>query len=127
MTRRRYGGKRTYRDLAADQQLDHVRPQSVSVLVQEAVHVVPDLPGVMPDRELGRIHSGPRVQFAQSVIVVTLLQEREIRGFREVALVVQQVKDAHRFLRDQMNDRQIVLRRTDNLELPPSIKRVTDK
>lgn len=67
----------------------------------------------MPDRELGGVHPGPGIQFAQRVIVMAFLQEREIRRFGEVTLVVQQVKNAHRLLRDQMDDRQVVLRQTN--------------
>ena len=63
----------------------------------------------MFDRELGGVHSRPRVQLAQSVIVVAFFQEREIGRLWEVALVVEQMKDPHWLLRYQVYHRQIVL------------------
>lgn len=67
----------------------------------------------MLDCELGRVHPGSGVQFAQRMIVMTFLQKREIRCFRKVTLVVQQVKNAHRLLRDQMDNRQVILRQSN--------------
>lgn len=43
-------------DLAGNQKLDNIRAKSVPVLVQESVHVVPDLSGVMFQTELGAGH-----------------------------------------------------------------------
>lgn len=67
----------------------------------------------MLDRELGGVHPRSGIQFAQRVIVMAFLQERKIRRFGEVTLIVQQMKNAHRLLRDQMDDRQIILRQTN--------------
>lgn len=40
---------------------------------------------------------------------MALFQERQIRGFWKVALIVEKMQNSHWFLRYQVNDRKIVL------------------
>lgn len=81
----------THRKRAGNEQFDDIRSQRVSILVQEAVHVVPDRPCVVPHPELWTVESRPAVQLIESVIVVAFLEERKIRGTREVGFIVQEM------------------------------------
>lgn len=101
--------KLNYRNFAADEEFYDIGSQGVPVLVQKSVHVVPNLTGVMLDRELRRTHSRPGVQFAQCVVVMAFFEKRQIRGFWEIALVVQKMQNPNGFLRYQVYDWQIVL------------------
>lgn len=60
--------------------------------------------------ELWAIESGPRVELVQGMVVVALLQEGDIGGFRKVGLIIKQVEDANGFLREQMDDGDVILR-----------------
>lgn len=67
------------------------------------------LSGIMFDAKLHRGHPRPEVKVVQSVIVVTLLQERAVGGLGEIGFVVQKMQNADRFLRDQTDNRLIIL------------------
>ena len=54
----------------------------------------------------------PGVQLVERVVVVALLEEGNIRGLGEVALVVQEVQDADGFARQQLNHRLVVLEKS---------------
>ena len=92
----------------ADHEPHHVVAQGVPVLVQEALHVVPDLAGVVLDAELHRGHPGPRVELVERVVVVALLQEGQVCGLGEVGLVVQEVEDADGLLGHDVEDGLVV-------------------
>lgn len=98
-----------YRYFATDQQLYDIGSEGVSVFVQEAVNVVPYLTSVVLNRELRGIHSRPRIQFTERVIVMAFFEKRKVRCFREIAFVVQEMKNPDRFLSNQVDDWQIIL------------------
>lgn len=81
----------THRKRAGNEQFDDIRSQCVSILVQEAIDVVPDRPRIVPHPELWTVESWSAVQLVESVIVVAFLEERKIRGTREVGFIVQEM------------------------------------
>lgn len=81
----------THRKRAGNEQFDDIRSQRVSILVEEAVHIVPDRPRVVPHPKLWTVESWSTVQLVESVIVVAFLEERKVRGTREVGFIVQEV------------------------------------
>ena len=93
----------------ADEQIDDIGSQGVAILVQEPVGVVPDLPGVMFDAEFHGGHSGPEVEFVESVVVVAFLEERGVCRLGKVGFVVQQMQNTNRLLGNQANHRLIIL------------------
>ena len=62
----------------------------------------------MLDSKLHGRHPWPGVELVERVVVVALLQEREVGGLREVGLVVEQVEDADRLLGQHVEDRLVV-------------------
>lgn len=73
----------THGQLAADEQLHHHPSEGVPILVEESVHGVPHLSRVVLHAELHGGHAGSRVQLAQGVVVVALLQERQVGGLTD--------------------------------------------
>ena len=100
-----------YRNFTADQKFDDIGPEGVSIFVQKTIDVVPDLSRVVTYGEFGRIHSRPRVELAESMIVIAFLEEGQVSGFGEIALVIEEVQYAHRFFGDQVDDRKVVLKK----------------
>lgn len=68
----------------------------------------------MTNAEFGSVQAWSRVGFIEGMIVVAFLEEGEIRGFGEVRFIVEEVEDADGFLREKMDDGQIVLRGRGN-------------
>ena len=62
----------------------------------------------MLDSKLHGGHSRPGVELVEGVVVVALLQEREVRGLGEVGLVVEQVEDPDRLLGQHVEDGLVV-------------------
>ena len=62
----------------------------------------------MLDAELHGGHPRPGVELIEGVIVVTLLQEREVGGLGEVGLVVEQVKNSDRLFSQHVKDGLVV-------------------
>ena len=100
---------RAYRQRTRYEQIHDVGAQRIAILVQEAVHVVPDGAREVTYAELGNVQSRSRVQFVESVVVMAFLQERRVGRLRKIRLVVQQMKNTHGLLREQMNHWQIIL------------------
>lgn len=50
-----------YRQITADQELDDIRSESISIFIQETLHVVPDLASVVTYGKFGGVHPRPWV------------------------------------------------------------------
>ena len=70
--------------------------------------MVRDLPGVVMDDKESTVRLGLFTVWIVLVLLFELLHKRPVRGFWELTLVVEELKDTNRFLGDQVQTELIV-------------------
>ena len=88
--------------------IDDIGSQKIAILIEKTSHLIDDLASIMLDTKLGRRHSGLSIERISRMQKVTLLEKRVVGAARKRALIVEQMNNTVRFLRDQVNARLIV-------------------